>query len=128
MGTSSKPSLRASSVASDSPAWPHCQDEFWKHSVTHTLTLPVPTAIACDHKPPKDQMMKEVRAPLHPPDPPLFVMSPHGQRRSPPVPLPHIYLLKIEQISRQSDHCFSVMLMPYLLLNPAWIQELQVYF
>lgn len=50
--------------------------------------------------------------------PPLCV-SAHGQRGAPQVPPRHIHPLEVEQISRRSDHRFSLMLTPYFSLNPA---------
>lgn len=46
-------------------------------------------------------------------------------KRSPPVPHRHIHPQKVEQISRRSDHCFSLVLKPYFSLNIAWICVLE---
>lgn len=56
--------------------------------------------------------------------PPIRCLSSRA-KKSPPVSPRHIHPLEVEQISRRSDHRFSLMLTPYFSLSPAWIHVLE---
>ncbi|MEQ2227094.1 hypothetical protein ILYODFUR_034155, partial [Ilyodon furcidens] len=71
--------------------------------------------IACDHKLPRDQMMKEVGAPFAVC---ILCVSSRAKRSTQMSPL-HICPPKVEQISRESDDHFSLMFLPYFFLVAA---------